>query len=130
MIDQINDLTQLVRQTEPAAILRASAMCDGHSILNPQALVDVGLPEPLVQQLTHTHDSDGTHKGTIQQAGQPVAEVRGVYGLHLLEFLAGALGVSYRQCLGRGSQARAIQQALLDHFERQGAEGAAAAGAT
>jgi hypothetical protein len=34
----------------------------------------------------------------------------------MLELLAGALGVKYPSCMGRGFQARAIQQAMRQHF--------------
>jgi len=91
-----------------------AGMCDGHGILDPQALVDAGLPAEVADQLTVVHRSDGTPKGTLYRNGQPASAIEGVYGLHLLEFLAGALGVEYRRCLGRGSQACAIQQAIQD----------------
>ena len=105
-----------LRQLPAAVILKAADLCDGHSILDPQAFIDAGLPSAVVKHVTQTHTSDGTLKGTVHIDGQPVEQVEGVYGLHLLEFIALVLNVEYRRCFGRGSQARAIQQALREHF--------------
>ena len=101
-----------VRRCDPQVILRAAALCDGHSILTPEALLEAGLPADFVRHLTATHRSDGTPKGTLFVQGQAVAELRGVYGLHALRFLAGALGLEYRRALGRGSEANNIRRAL------------------
>jgi hypothetical protein len=100
----------------PEVILRAAALCDGHTILDPKAFLDAGLPVALVEHLSHTHSSDGTPKGTIFVDGQPVPEVQGVYGLDLLRFIASALDVDYPSCLGRGFQASAIRESLCRHF--------------
>ena len=43
--------------------------------------------------------------------------------LSLLEFLADALGIEYRRCMGRGFQAQAIQQALHQHFNTPSTHG-------
>ena len=55
-------------------------------------------------------------KGTIYVKGQPVKELAGIYGLDLLRFLASALGVEYRQAMGRGFEAQNIQMALRQHL--------------
>ena len=69
--------------------------------------------------MTTTHRSDGTHKGTLFVAGgRAVATLRGVCGLDALRLLADARGVAYRACFGRGSQARAIREALHDRLGR------------
>jgi len=109
-------LADAVRRCGPEVILRAAGRCDGHSILKPEALADAGLPPAVVEHLTTTHRSDGTPKGTIFVAGQPVAELRGVYGLDALRFLAAALGVEYRDAIGRGFEAQNIQAALRRHL--------------
>jgi hypothetical protein len=54
---------QLIRQAPAEVILKAAGMCDGHSILKPQVLVEAGLPRQLVQFATRTYRSDGTPKG-------------------------------------------------------------------
>jgi hypothetical protein len=76
------------------------------------------MPPELVEQLTIDHHSDtASPRSTIFRDGQAVRTVNGVYGLHMLEFLAGALGVPYRRCIGRGFQAQAIRAALHEHFD-------------
>jgi hypothetical protein len=105
-----------LRRCDRQVILRAAALCDGHSILKPEALVEAGLPADVVEHLTATYRSDGTPKGTLFVQGQPVAELRGVYGLHALRFLAAALDAEYRPALGRGFEAANIQDALRRRF--------------
>ena len=113
---EYEQLVDAVRRCGPEAILRAAARCDGHCILNPEALTEAGLPPAVVGHLTRTHRSDGTPEGTIFVAGEPVAELRGVYGLDALRFLAAALGVDYPPALGRGFEAANIRQALRRHL--------------
>ncbi len=109
-------LIHAVRDCDGAVLLKAAGLCDGHCILAPQALLDVGLPAAVVEHVTRTYKSDGSPKGTIFVSGQPVAELRGVYGLDLLRFLAEALDVKYRSAIGRGFEAQNIQLALNQYF--------------
>jgi acyl CoA:acetate/3-ketoacid CoA transferase len=109
-------LTEQVRQLSPDVILKATGLCDGHSIMKPEAFTDAGLPAEVVKHLTHTYKSDGSPKGTIFVKGKPVKELSGVYGLDMLRFIASALGVEYRQAMGRGFEAQNIQIALRQHF--------------
>ena len=126
----VPQLVQMIRDTPGAVILKAVAICDGHSIFGPQAFVDAGLPEPVVRYFTSNHRSDpASHKGTIFVGGRAVDHVTGVYGLSLLEFVAEALGVDYRRCHGRGSQSSAIHQALQHHLQPKPPVTAGAAGA-
>lgn len=111
-------LVDQIRQLPAETILAAAFRCDGHTIFKPEAFLDVGLPQPVVDYCTHDHASDGSPKGTIFVNGQPVKELSGVYGLDLLRFLASALGVTYARKFGRGSQAGAIQSALQSHFAK------------
>lgn len=104
-----------LRELPGDVILNAARLCNGHNIIKPQALLGAGLPADVVEQVTVTHQSDGTPKGTLYVDGQPVKQVAGVYGLDMLEFMASALGVKYRQCMGRGFQASAIREALNQH---------------
>lgn len=112
----IEQVIRLIRQTPPDVILKAAELCDGHSIYKPEAFTDAGLPADVVEYATTTYRSDGTPKGTIFRNGEPVAELRGVYGLNLLTLIADTLGVEYRRCMGRGFQAQAIRSALHQHF--------------
>lgn len=110
-------LADLIRQCDPAVLLRAAGLCDGHSIMAPNAFLDAGLPAAVVDHLTRSYKSDGSPKGTIFVAGQPVKELCGVYGLDVLRFLAQSLGVEYRSAIGRGFEAQNIQTALHQHFD-------------
>lgn len=121
----LQQLAELVKQCEAECILRAAGRCDGHSILKPEALTDAGLPAEVVKHLTSTHRSDGTPKGTIFVSGQAVKELKGVYGLDALRFLARTLGIEYRDAIGRGFEAQNIQQALVAHFKPNRPEPAA-----
>jgi hypothetical protein len=111
-------LLEQVRALAPEAILAAARPCDGHSIFAPRLFLELGLPPDVVAYVTRTHSSDGSPKGTVYVHGQAVEQLDGVYGLDLLRLLASALGVTYPQKLGRGSQAREIQLALRCHFQQ------------
>src|SRR4051794_19122900 len=109
-------LVDLTRRCGPEAILRAASLCDGHAILKPDALVAAGLPADVVEHLTTTYKSDGSPKGTIFVGGRAVRRLTGVYGLHALRFLAAALGVEYRDAIGRGFEAQNIRTTLHARF--------------
>ena len=114
---QLQKLATEVRAIAPEAILRAVDLCDGHGILNPQALLTAGLPENVVVHLTRTYKSDTRDpKATLFVNGQAVKELTGVYGLEALRFLAWSVGAEYPRALGRGFEARNIQRALHEHF--------------
>jgi len=110
------NVQQIIRDTDPGVLWRIATMCDGHGIIDPQAIIDAGLPADAVAYFTETLKSDGTPKGTIFVEGHPVDSLDGVYGLRLLEAIAAALNVSYPSFMGRGYQARAIQAALRVHL--------------
>jgi hypothetical protein len=118
-------IMKLIKETAPEVILRAAALCDGHSILKPDAFFEVGLHPDVVQYVTSTHRSDGTPKGTIFVQGEPVSELTAVYGLDLLVLIARGLDVKFRHCMGRGFQAQAIQHALRQHFSQPPASSSA-----
>ena len=109
-------LVQQVRQLSPQVLLAVAARCDGHSIFEPRAFLEAGLPSPVVEYLTRRYRSDGSLKGTLFVNGAAVKELTGVYGLEVLRFLAHALGVSYRPAMGRGFEAQNIRSALQAHL--------------
>jgi hypothetical protein len=113
-------LIEQVRTLPAETILTAAYRCDGHTIFKPEAFLDAGLPDNIVNHFTRSHGSDGSPKGTIFVNGDPVKELTGVYGLDLLRFLADALNVEYQEAMGRGTQARHIQAALKQHFDAGG----------
>jgi hypothetical protein len=42
---------ECARTLPPEVILEAAALCDGHGILKPSALIEAGLPEAVVIRL-------------------------------------------------------------------------------
>lgn len=118
-------LVEQVRALPRETILAAANRCDGHTIFKPQAFLDAGLLQAIVDYVTQTYRSDGSPKGTIFVDGRAVEELAGIYGLDLLRFLAAALGVEYAGAIGRGFQARHIQEALKRHFAAGGEADAA-----
>lgn len=109
-------IIEQVRALPGELILKAAYRCDGHTIFKPDAFLDDGLPQAVVEYVTRRYESDGSPKGTIYVQGRSVEQLTGVYGLDLLRFLASALGVKYRSALGRGFEAQNIQVALKHHF--------------
>ena len=55
----------LVRGLPADIVLKATDLCDGHMILDPQAFLDAGLPFAVVRHVARVHQSDGTHKGNV-----------------------------------------------------------------
>ena len=83
---------------------------DGHTIFPPSEYEGFDISD-----LITTHKSDGTPKGTIfAYDGSIMEEVKGVYNLTFLYRLASDLGLEYRSCMGRGSQARAIVDSIKE----------------
>ena len=110
-------LIALVRALPRETVLAAANQCDGHTIFKPQAFLNAGLPDEIVDHFTRRHNSGSLPKTTIYVAGRPVEELTGVYGLDLLRFLAYSLDVEYASALGRGTEARHIKAALQRHFD-------------
>jgi hypothetical protein len=91
----------------------------GHELYKPtlytKSLKDDGyeLPEEFVLPLCKTHKSDGSWKGSITSPdGKILATVQGVENLELVKALAELFDVKYQFYFGRGTQARAIVNAL------------------
>lgn len=109
---------ELVLGLDSALVLKVANMCDGHTILAPDELIQAGLPYLLVAQFTERHESGDHYKEQLTGSnGESVTHLDGVYGLDLLKSLADNLGIKYVRKLGRGTQASAIQQALHEHFK-------------
>ncbi len=117
---QYQQIIALVKSASPEVILRAASHCDGHTILDPKAFTEAGLPPEVADHLTTIHRSDGSPKGTIFVDGHATKELSGVYGLDALRFFANALGVEYRRAFGRGTEAANIRSALRQHFQSAG----------
>ena len=98
-------------------VLKAIEIADGHSIFPPKMFLDAGLPGNFVKRYTKSHRSDfSNYKEIIMVNGEAVESLEGVYGLELLKGLADALDVEYEDKLGRGSQADAIKEAIIEYY--------------
>lgn len=103
----------------PAEVVLAAAdICDGHTIFKPEAFLDAGVPQELVDRCTSVHESDFSEpKYTISGPdGQPVAQMSGVYGLDVLDSMIRDFDLDAPQTFGRGFQARVWQEALHKHL--------------
>lgn len=111
----------LVRSASPVAILKVAATCDGHTIFDGVGLAkDCGLHIGIMAALERTHKSGSHPKERIAVPGKPGAvyeQLRGVYGLDLLMFIAEALELKYPTHFhGRGFLAQAIQSVIYKHL--------------
>jgi hypothetical protein len=82
--------------------------------------LDQGLDERIVKHIARTHTSaasgDPKHDITSTQDGRPIEQCYGVYGLQFLGLIAGAFDLEWEGALGRGTEARRIQEAIHKHF--------------
>ena len=81
---------------------------NGHTIFDAAKLIEgTDVPENKLECWIHTHESDtSSPKETIfANDGSVVAEVRGIYGLDLIESIAYVLDCR-SECMGRGSRCR------------------------
>jgi len=104
----------------PAHIVLAAAdICDGHTIFDPQAFLDVGVPQELIDRCTNVYESNfADPKYTISGPdGAPVNQMSGIYGLDALESMVRDFKLEYEPKLGRGFQARVYQEALHKHLD-------------
>jgi hypothetical protein len=95
---------------------------DGHSIIRPSFFK--GLNPDFVASLTNTYKSDtSSPKSTIFTDAGPVNQLQGVYALDFLYRVAEILGVRSSSgadaYFGRGRQAGALQQAIMDKIGRE-----------
>lgn len=84
---------------------------DGHTLFAPEHYAPHFTLDDLMNAgLIETHESDGTHKGSIFDAdGKVIEKLEAVYNLNFLYWLAGALGVTeHTRSFGRGSQAQEL----------------------
>jgi hypothetical protein len=105
----------------PAKVILAVAdICDGHTIMKPEAFLELGLHKDMVKAHTSVIKSDfSDHKSTIfGPNGKPIKSIEGVYGLDVLADIVRQLKLEYRDFFGRGSQAREWQRAILEHCSK------------
>ncbi len=86
---------------------------DGHTIFKPEAFIEAGVPQDIVERCTEIHESDlSSHKATIFIDGKPTNALSGVYGLAMLSTIIRDLDIPAEVYLGRGFQARAWTEAI------------------
>lgn len=103
----------------PAQVVLAAAdICDGHTIFNPEAFIEVGVPQELVDRCTDVLESDFSNpKYTISDRdGKPVNHMRGIYGLTALASMIQDFDLDAPEKLGRGFQAQVWKDALQAHL--------------
>lgn len=110
------DIKEKTRQ----ALSDGKIVDDGHTIFRPDFYEPhFSLDELRQAGLVERYESDfSSGKTTIyDNDGNPMDYVYGVYNLTFLYWLAKKLGVTgYRECFGRGSQARAIVEAIQEEL--------------
>jgi hypothetical protein len=101
--------THTIKWTDiPANIVLAAAeLCDGHTIMDPKAFLEVGVPQEMVDRCTTIYESDFSNpKYTISGPdGKPVNQMRGIYGLDALSTMIRDFDIHAPAKFGRGSQA-------------------------
>lgn len=103
----------------PASVVLAAAdICDGHTIFKPEAFLEVGVPQELVDRCTSVYESDFSNpKYTISGPdGNPVKEMSGIYGLDALSSMIRDFDLPAATKFGRGSQAQVWKEALHKHL--------------
>lgn len=106
----------------PASVVLAAAdICDGHTIFKPEAFLEVGVPQELVDRCTNVYESDpGDYKQCIfGPDGKMVNQMHGVYGLGVLDSMIRDFKIDAEPKLGRGFQAEVWKDALRKHLQQE-----------
>lgn len=93
---------------------------DGHTIFDPKAFLEEGIPQEIVDRFTVVHKSGHTPKSKIFGDRGVYEAVCGVYGLNMLQDIAEQLGLKgWEHLAGRGFRARAITEVLHNWVQEQ-----------
>jgi hypothetical protein len=115
-------MTTLIEKAKTA--LEAGVIeADGHTLFAPEHYSPhFTLDELREAGLIQTHESDGTHKGSIFDAeGNVIQKLEAVYNLEFLYWLAGAIGATrYTNSFGRGSQAQELVGYIREKLNNSG----------
>lgn len=114
-------LREAVRNTDREVLGKVIRRLDGHTVFRAEEFADSGLPPGLVPSLTYEHRSSyiGDPKYTVYDPlGRPLPALTGLYGLDLLEFIAGCFGVRSNK-MGRGFRAGDMAQQLLELWQQE-----------
>lgn len=107
-------------------VLAAADLCDGHTIMDPKAFLEVGVPQEMVDRCTTIYESDFSNpKYTISGPdGKPVNQMRGIYGLDALSTMIRDFNLPATVKFGRGSQAYVWRDELHKHLDPKPEESA------
>jgi len=106
-------IRELVLNTDKT-ILTKAIMVDGHTIYKPEKFTETGLDPTIVAAFTKTLKSGNHPKEMIEDTqGNYAAEMNGVYGLEILEFIANVFNVTSWK-MGRGSRAQHLIEQLTE----------------
>lgn len=97
------------------AVLREAIKVDGHTIYKPEKFLDAGLDATVVTAFTKYHQSGEHPKEQIHVGNKAVEALAGVYGLEVLEFIAGVFDVESWK-MGRGSRAEHLCEQLMEKW--------------
>ena len=88
---------------------------DGHSIVSPDFFIERGFDRKDMESISSVLESGDDYKSQIFQNGEAVKPLEGIGCLHFHYWVASQVGVTnFQEYGGRGSQARAIAQALKE----------------
>lgn len=108
----------------PETILRLADECDGWSILCPDGLREIGLPDSAAAELAQCFESNPQeYKQTIFVDGKMTNQLFGIYSLDLLAWLAEFVSADLSEVVatGRGTRARQFQDAIRARLAEGGA---------
>lgn len=97
-------------------VLRKAIEVDGHTIYKPQKFIDAGMDKDFVAAFTKTMESGDHPKEKIYVQGKEVESLEGVYGLEVIEFIAGCFDVDSWKS-GRGSRAGHLYEQLIEKWK-------------
>ena len=91
---------------------------DGHSIFKPESVsTETGVSMDKIEPYCEVYESDTSHsKSTIYVEGAPVDELKGLYGLSMIETFARKIGVQ-SECMGRGFRCSALCKGIIKSLE-------------
>lgn len=92
---------------------------DGHTLFDPEAFRNAGMPEYIVDYFTAVHATDlSSPQGVMfDSKGNLVPYIEGIYGLEMLRSMASSLGAKASSALGRGFEARELTKNIEEHLK-------------
>ncbi len=111
-------LRQRVKDTDTKVLQDVIRGLEGHKLYAPERFLEAGLDAEIVEAFTEVHESGLDLKEQLFVDGVPVNQLREVYGLQLLEFIASVFDVSSWK-MGRCSRAFDLAEQLMEKFSHQ-----------